>query len=76
MLPCFLLTKLIIYQHLFWPDLGLTLDEIGDYKLIDAVIRNLYDENPTFGCEEILDFLKRNKILLNYNKEVKRKGDN
>ena len=72
----FRIINLIAPNNLFWPDLGLTLDEIGDYKLIDAVIRNLYDDNPAFGCEEILDFLKRNKILLNYNKDVMRKGDN
>ena len=67
--------NLIAPNDLYWPELALTLDEMGDYKLIDLIIRNLYDEDPFFGCKKILKFLKANKELIDLNKNVIRKGD-
>ena len=67
--------NIVSTPDLYWPDLGLTLDEIDDYKLIKIIIENLGKENILFGCQEIIRFLKRNKSLLNINKNVLRKGD-
>ena len=58
----------------FWPDLGVTLDEENDYKLIKTIINN-FDRNYLFSCSEIISFLKNNRDLLKINADIKRKGD-
>ena len=60
---------------LHWPELGLTLDEPGDYALIQKVIERLEPSNPLFGCGEILNLLRANPAWLELNKGVVRKGD-
>tara|TARA_Y100000746_G_C15464489_1_gene433144 strand:- start:713 stop:1447 length:735 start_codon:yes stop_codon:yes gene_type:complete len=71
----FKIINLIAPDDLFWPELGLTLDEIDDYKLIDKIICNLYLEDPFFSCRKVLKFLKKNMNLIELNKKVLRKGD-
>lgn len=71
----FKIINLIAPGDLFWPELGLTLDEIDDYKLIDKIISNLYLEDPFFSCSKVLKFLKKNMNLIELNKKVLRKGD-
>jgi len=71
----FKIINLFAPSDLFWPELGLTLDEIGDYKLIDEIIKNLYEKDPYFGCLETMNFLKNNEELLDLNRNVHRKGD-
>ncbi len=66
--------NIIAPPELFWPDLGLTLDESSDFIFIKKIIENLYDKNPCFNCGEIIKFLKNNKELLKINNKVKRKG--
>ena len=62
---------------LHWPELGLTLDEIGDFKLIKKIISYFYSKkNFNFDCMDIINFIKKKKNLLKYNSKVKRKGDN
>lgn len=61
--------------ELFWPDLGLTLDELSDYKFIKVIIDHLFKKNPYFSCGEIISFLKKNRELLEINNKVKRKGN-
>ena len=57
--------------------LGLTLDDYRDYKLISKIIKYFWSKNiKYFSCKEILDYLFKNKSLLQINKDVKRKGDN
>jgi|MDTB01.2.fsa_nt_gb spore coat polysaccharide biosynthesis protein SpsF len=58
-----------------WPELGLTLDEIDDYKFLKKIIENLYINKPLFNCMDIIDFLLKNPDLLEINKNVRRKGD-
>jgi spore coat polysaccharide biosynthesis protein SpsF len=57
------------------PQLGLTLDEIGDFKLIKLIIDNLYSVNRLFSCQDILVFLMENPDLVKLNESVKRKGN-
>ena len=67
----FEIINLFAPSDLFWPELGLTLDEIGDYKLIDD-IKNLYEKDPYFGCLETKD-LENNEELLDLNRNVSEK---
>jgi spore coat polysaccharide biosynthesis protein SpsF len=58
-----------------YPDFSVTLDEQSDLDLISAVIENLEQSNPLFGCREIIEFLKKNEKIAALNKGVIRKGD-
>ncbi len=61
-------------KNLYWPELGLTLDEYKDYLLIKKIIEYFNrKKNKFFSCEDIINFLKRNKNIRNINKTVKRK---
>lgn len=66
--------NLIAPKKIRYPELGLTLDEKDDYKLIKKIFEKLYPKNQLFSCYEIIEFLFKNKNLLNINKNVKRKG--
>ena len=58
--------------ELFWPELGLTLDQIEDFELIKNIIEN-FAPRIDFSCLEIIDYLKRNLNLVKINSSVKRK---
>lgn len=55
------------------PELGLTLDEINDYKLINTIISRLHSKKKAFSLDDILTFLMTNKKYLKINENVKRK---
>tara|TARA_E500000178_G_C16944301_1_gene718003 strand:- start:769 stop:1419 length:651 start_codon:yes stop_codon:yes gene_type:complete len=67
--------NLIAPPSLHWPELGLTLDEENDYKLLVNIIEALAPSNPLFSCHEIISFLRASPSLLEINKAVVRKGD-
>lgn len=67
--------NLLAPHSMHYPKLGLTLDEIDDYKLIKLIIENLYPINKLFGCQDILSFLTENPDLKKLNESVKRKGN-
>ncbi|WP_320667186.1 glycosyltransferase family protein [Prochlorococcus sp. MIT 1307] len=71
----FKIINLVAPPDLHWPELGLTLDEYDDYKLINKVIESLYDKDPFFKCIDILNYLRKNLGLVLINKDVLRKGD-
>ena len=58
--------------NLYWPRLCLTLDEYRDYLFLKKII-NQFDERLKVSCLKIINYLKKNKELLNINKLVKRK---
>jgi len=60
---------------LHWPELGLTLDEPGDYALLRHLIETLGRSNPLFGCGAVLSLLRAQPKLLELNRGVLRKGD-
>ena len=72
-----------LYSHLnivapeayFWPELGLTLDEEADFRLIAHLIEFFQQKNPGFSCLDCINYLKSNPHLLSINSNVKRKGD-
>lgn len=47
----------------------LTLDYAEDFNLIEKIYQNLYDKNPKFAMNEILEFLDVNPTLLKINKK-------
>lgn len=61
--------------QLHWPELGLTLDEPGDYELIRRVIERLEPDDPVFKCGAIVRLLRNNPAWLELNRAVVRKGD-
>ena len=65
--------NLVAPQNYFLPDLGLTLDEDGDYLLISSLFKHF--KNNDFGLKQILDHLKANNQLIELNKNVVIKGD-
>ena len=62
-------------SDLYWPELGLTLDEPADFELLSAVIENLFPADPYFGCGQSIVFLRENPELVAINADVLRKGD-
>jgi spore coat polysaccharide biosynthesis protein SpsF len=60
--------------ELHWPELGLTLDEEDDLKLISKIIKH-FGKDKIFTCGEAINFIRTNKNLLKINEEVIRKGD-
>ena len=67
--------NLVAPPSLYWPELGLTLDEENDYKLLVNIIEALAKSNPLFSCHEIISYLRASPSLLELNKAVVRKGD-
>ena len=58
--------------NLYWPELGLTLDEYKDFLFLKKIITH-FNERFEISCSEILKYLKKNKKLLKINKSIKRK---
>ena len=56
-----------------WPDLGVTLDEKADYKLIDQIFELLLPVDEDFSAEQVVDLLRERPELLEINRHVKRK---
>jgi spore coat polysaccharide biosynthesis protein SpsF len=60
---------------LHWPELGLTLDEEADYRLLKKIIETLAPRDPLFGCQDVVHLLRKNPDWLDINRAVVRKGD-
>jgi spore coat polysaccharide biosynthesis protein SpsF len=55
------------------PDLRLTVDTHEDYDLIREIYRHLYDSNPHFSIDDILNLFKKHPDLKKINAHVKQK---
>lgn len=66
---------LVAPPSLWWPELGLTLDEDADYQLLKKIIETLGPVNPLFGCREVIELLKKYPEWIEINRAVVRKGD-
>lgn len=68
---------IIAPKNLFWPSLGLTLDEKKDYIFLKKIIEYFTrTKNKNFSCHDVINLLKKNKKhWLKINQKVKRKGD-
>lgn len=59
--------------ELFWPELGLTLDEQQDYALLNSIYESLVRIKEDFSAQDIIELLKKNPELIAINKDVRRK---
>jgi spore coat polysaccharide biosynthesis protein SpsF len=66
---------LVAPPELYWPELGLTLDEPDDYKLLIKIIEYFEPSNPLFSCLDVIKLLRQNPEWVAINKSVTRKGD-
>jgi spore coat polysaccharide biosynthesis protein SpsF len=66
-------TNLIAPPDLYWPKLGLTLDEASDFELLKKIIEHFNSKNPLFSCYDVVNFLKKNPELVLINESVVRK---
>lgn len=60
-------------EYMFWPELGLTLDEMPDYVLISKVFESLYSNDKKFSARDIVTLLRNNQSFLELNAQVRRK---
>ena len=68
--------NLLAHPDLHWPSLGLTLDEIDDFYLLNKILEYFKDKNELFSCHDVVSLLKTNREWLKINQNIKRKGDN
>ncbi len=61
--------------NLHWPELGLTLDEEADYKLIKNIIEYFASACKEYSLQDIIDLLKSKPEWATINMNVVRKGD-
>jgi spore coat polysaccharide biosynthesis protein SpsF len=66
--------NLIAPPDLNWPELELVVDELEDYQFIKKLIEHFGDENPYFGCREIIQLLVERPDWIS-NQNIHRKGD-
>lgn len=59
-------------QSEYAPDIEVTLDEMGDYKLINAIFEGLYPTNEDFKGSDVVSYIKENPNLLTYVQGIKR----
>lgn len=62
-------------EEFHFPELGLTLDTIEDFRLIEKIIQHLEPQNSYFGLRQILNLLEVFPKMKDINKHVVRKGD-
>lgn len=66
---------LVAPPSLHRPELGLTLDEPGDYALIARILEHFAQCADSFSCLDVLNLLDANPDWLLLNQDVRRKGD-
>lgn len=71
----FLPIYLVVQHSLQWPGLGLTLDEQSDYELLRKIIEYFGDDNPYFGCADVINLLNEKETWVKINQDVLRKGE-
>jgi spore coat polysaccharide biosynthesis protein SpsF len=66
---------LVAPPEIYWPELGLTLDERSDYELLKIIIEHFDAHNPLFSCLDAVRFLRQFPKFAEINKDVVRKGN-
>jgi len=66
---------LVAPSEYFFPELGLTLDTVQDFQLLDEIICALETKNKHFSLKDTLEFLSAHPELVEINSGVTRKGD-
>lgn len=57
-----------------WPSLSLSLDEQGDYQVLNEIIIESEKSDFFFGTETIISFLRNRPDLLAINNKIRRRG--
>lgn len=70
----FRLEQVVAKPEYFLPDLRLTVDTPEDFEFTREIFEQLYDRNPYFGIDEVLDLLKRNPKLREINAHIQQKS--
>jgi spore coat polysaccharide biosynthesis protein SpsF len=65
---------LVASPDLYWPELGLTLDEREDYELLKNIIEYFGPAQPYFSCREVIKLLRARPEWVAINQGVRRKG--
>ena len=66
------LKAIVAEGDLFWPELRITLDDKGDYKLLKAICEYFYPKKGfDFSATEVLKYLRENLHLLELIKDVR-----
>jgi spore coat polysaccharide biosynthesis protein SpsF len=66
---------LVAPHSIYWPELGLTLDERDDYVLLKKIIEHFGKTDNHFTCAQVIQLLRANPDWLKINQHVQRKGD-
>ncbi|MFH0909118.1 MAG: glycosyltransferase family protein [bacterium] len=53
-----------------WPDLRLTLDEMPDFRVLDALISALHEKDPYFSCECAVRYLRAHPEIVALNRDI------
>ena len=59
----------------YWPELGLTLDEVADYTFLKRIIEHFGSNRSLFSCLDVIELLRKNPEWVKINQSVQRKGD-
>jgi spore coat polysaccharide biosynthesis protein SpsF len=65
---------LVAPPEIHWPELGLTLDEEADYRLLKRIIEH-FDGQPFFSCLDVVRLLRQKPEWFQINAHVQRKGN-
>lgn len=60
-------------DELVYPELSVTVDEIGDYRLVKSIVEQLSPANPLFGCREVIELVRSAPDLRELNADVVRR---
>ena len=63
---------LVAPPDIHWPELGLTLDELADYKLLKKIIEYFSTINPFFSCRDVVNLLREKPRWVDINASVVR----
>lgn len=63
--------NLVAPKNLWWPELGLTLDERSDFELLKKIIE-YFSDNNFFDCYEVIKLLRDRSDLVSINEKVVR----
>lgn len=66
---------LVAPPEVYWPKLGLTLDELADYELLKKIIEYFEPTNSLFSCLDVVRLLREKPSWVEINQCVVRKGD-
>ena len=59
---------------MYWPGLGITLDEEDDYILLNKIFEELFPKNADFSAKDVVELLRNRPELVEINSNVRRKA--